>query len=181
MASKKPVKKRAEKKGQKPVMKAPKKVSKPAAKTAKAVAKPAKKAAKPAAKAAKPASKPAKNAAKDAKSPVKAKKSTKAVRPAKAVSKKIKDAVSRKQERLSRFVDDEDIQELEEELDEVGSDDEAPDEEALANGADVAEREASRLDLEEVAKQADRQENAEKFFHKHLSFLQDYVNRAELG
>ena len=119
MASKKPIKKSAGKKAQKPVAKA------------------AKKLAKPAAKAVKPTSKPAKKSGK----------------------KKSKDAVPKKQERLSRFADDEDIQELEEELDEVGSDDEAPDEAALAKGADVAEREASRLDLEEVAKQADRQEN----------------------
>ena len=157
MASKKPVKKSAEKKAQKPAVKVTKKVSKPAAKTAKPVAKPSKKAAKPTAKAAKPAAKPAKKAVKDAKSPVKAtkpaQKPAKAVRPVKAVSKKIKDAVPQKQERLSRFADDEDIQELEEELDEVGSDDEAPDEAALAKGADVAEREASRLDLEEVAKE----------------------------
>ena len=153
MASKKPVKKSAEKKASKPVVKVSKKISKPAAKMAKPVAKPAKKAAKPAAKAAKPAAKPAKKAANDAKSPVKATKSTQ------KPSKKIKDVVPKKQERRSRFVDDDDIQELEEELEEVGSDDEAPDEATLAKGADAAEREASRLDLEEVAKQADRQEN----------------------
>ena len=131
MASKKPVKENVAKMA----VKSKAKAAKPAAK----------KAVKPAAKGETKAAKGAKNASKSAKSSIREKTFAKAGKGLKSSKKS-----------TARYEDDE---EIDEEFAGVGEEDESPDEETLAKEADADEREASRLDLEEVAKQADRQEN----------------------
>jgi NADH dehydrogenase/NADH:ubiquinone oxidoreductase subunit G len=98
--------------------------------------------------------KPAKKTAKKESSKAAEKKpSAKAGRPPKAESAGGKRGPKKRARSL-----DEEI--LEAEAAEANKGEETPDESQFAAGEDAAEREARKLDLEEVAKQADRQENA---------------------